>query len=199
MKATRFIAAALLLVSSLVYGASNEPVSGALLGSSNIQPDAAASSKGIFKSLSGWFGNSSSMPDLLPPEKAFQISVTARDFDTLVATLTPARGYYLYRSRIVFTLPDSPSITIARTLLPPGKLKDDPTFGKDEVYYEPIEAIIALNRSANGADPQSLILHASYQGCNDPSGVCYPPIEKILTVPLVQATVSGASSPAVPK
>ena len=137
------------------------------------------------------------MPDLLPPEKAFQISVTARDFDTLVATLTPAKDYYLYRSRIAFSLPDSAGITIASTLLPPGKLKDDPTFGKEEVYYGPIEAIIALNRSTNGAAQPSLTLQASYQGCNDPSGVCYPPIEKILTVPLVQASVSNASTSAV--
>ncbi|NYT60398.1 protein-disulfide reductase DsbD domain-containing protein [Allopusillimonas ginsengisoli] len=31
----------------------------------------------------------------------------------------------------------------------------------------------------------ALILQASYQGCNDPTGVCYPPIEKTLSVPLV--------------
>lgn len=137
------------------------------------------------------------MPDLLPPEKAFQISITARNFDTLVATLTPAKDYYLYRSRIAFSLPDASDITIASTLLPPGKLKDDPTFGKEEVYYGPIEAIIALNRPANDAAQPSLTLHASYQGCNDPSGVCYPPIEKILTVPLAQASALNALTLAV--
>lgn len=134
------------------------------------------------------------MPELLPPEEAFQISVEARDADTLVATLTPAKDYYLYRSRIAFRVEDSPGITIASTSLPPGKLKDDPTFGKEEVYYEPIEAIIALNRPADGGGPQSLNLHASYQGCNDPTGVCYPPIESILTVQLAQANASATSA-----
>src|SRR3546814_4038355 len=104
------------------------------------------------------------MPDLLAPEIAFQISITARDFNTLVATLTPAKDYYLYRSRIAFSLPDSPTITIADTWLPAGKLKDDPTFGEEEVYYEPIEAIITLNRPAESAPQQSLTLIASYQG-----------------------------------
>nr|WP_276511064.1 protein-disulfide reductase DsbD [Eoetvoesiella caeni] len=186
-----------MLVSSLAYGASHEPVKATALGTSSTQPNASPSSKGLFRSITDVFGDSSSMPDLLPPEKAFQISITARDFDTLVATLTPAKDYYLYRSRIAFSLPDASGITIASTLLPPGKLKDDPTFGKEEVYYGPIEAIIALNRSTNGAAQPSLTLQASYQGCNDPSGVCYPPIEKILTVPLVQASVSNASTSAV--
>ena len=197
MNVSRFIATALLLVSSLAYGVSHEPVRATALGTSSTQPDASTSSKGLFRSITDVFGDSSSMPDLLPPEKAFQISVTARDFDTLVATLTPAKDYYLYRSRIAFSLPGASDITIASTLLPPGKLKDDPTFGKEEVYYGPIEAIIALHRPANGAAQPSLALHASYQGCNDPSGVCYPPIEKILAVPLLQASASNASTSAV--
>ncbi|MGX5660871.1 protein-disulfide reductase DsbD [Castellaniella ginsengisoli] len=197
MNVTRLIATLLLLISSLAYGASHEPPRDASLGSSSTQTQASISSKGFFKSITGLFGNSSSVPDLLPPEKAFQISVIARDFDTLVATLTPAKDYYLYRSRIAFSLPDSLDITIANTSLPPGKLKDDPTFGEEEVYYEPIEAVIALNRPVGSTLQQSLTLLASYQGCNDPSGVCYPPIEKYLTVPLAQANAPPATSTSI--
>lgn len=195
MNVTRLIATLLLLISSLAYGASHELPRDASLGSSSTQTQASNSPKGFFGSIAGLFGGSPSTPDLLPPEKAFQISVIARDYDTLVATLTPAKDYYLYRSRIAFSLPDSPAITIANTWLPPGKLKDDPTFGEEEVYYEPIDAVITLNRPTDSAAPQqSLILIASYQGCNDPSGVCYPPIEKSLTVPLAQANAPASST-----
>jgi len=195
---TRLIATLLLLVSSWAYGASHEPPRDASPGSSSTQTQVFTPSKGLFKSITGLFDGSSSEPGLLPPEKAFQISVVARDFNTLVATLTPAKGYYLYRSRIAFSLPDSPDITIASTSLPSGKLKDDPTFGEEEVYYEPVEAVIALDRPADSAARQSLTLFASYQGCNDPSGVCYPPIEKTLTVPLAQANASVASTRTAP-
>ncbi|MER1941869.1 protein-disulfide reductase DsbD [Castellaniella sp. FW104-16D08] len=195
---TRLIATLLLLVSSWAYGASHELPRDVSPGYSSTQTQAPISSKGLFKSITGFFGDSPSEPDLLPPEKAFQISVIARDFNTLVATLTPAKGYYLYRSRIAFSLPDSSDMTIASTSLPSGKLKDDPTFGEEEVYYEPIEAVISLNRPTDGAPQQSLTLFASYQGCNDPSGVCYPPIEKTLTVPLVQANVPATSTRTAP-
>lgn len=69
-------------------------------------------------------------------------------------------------------------------MLPEGKVKDDPTFGQVQVYYGSVQIPIALNRPS-GSIPEALILQASYQGCNDPAGVCYPPIEKTLSVPLV--------------
>ena len=41
-------------------------------------------------------------------------------------------------------------------------------------------------------------LHARFQGCNDPLGVCYPPIEKLLTValPAGGGDTAGAACPA---
>ena len=41
-----------------------------------------------------------------------------------------------------------------------------------------------------------LVLNASYQGCSD-NGLCYPPIEKTISVDLVQ-TVSAATAPLTP-
>ena len=35
-----------------------------------------------------------------------------------------------------------------------------------------------------GQTPTTLALRASYQGCNEPHGVCYPPIEKVFDVEL---------------
>lgn len=105
--------------------------------------------------------------------------------------MTPAPNYYLYRDRISFSIVQPPTVAIARVTLPKGEPKADPTFGTVEVFHRPFEAIIDLNRSA-GQESQ-IQLRATYQGCNEPLGVCYPPIEKTLTVAL-----TGTASPAEP-
>ncbi|WP_455153183.1 protein-disulfide reductase DsbD [Cupriavidus basilensis] len=129
-----------------------------------------------------WLGGGPSQPELLPPDQAFQVSVRATDAHTLVATLAPAKDYYLYRDRIQFSIEDPPGLAVGSVSLPPGDLKEDPTFGQTEVYHRPVEAVIRLSPSS--ARTESVRLHASYQGCNEPRGVCYPPIEKTLTVAL---------------
>ena len=40
--------------------------------------------------------------ELLPPDEAFKISIEVRDGQTLVANLTSAEDYKLYRDKIVF-------------------------------------------------------------------------------------------------
>ncbi|MDP3760640.1 MAG: protein-disulfide reductase DsbD family protein, partial [Ramlibacter sp.] len=128
---------------------------------------------------------------MLPADQAFQIAVRASDANTLLAELTPAPNYYLYRDRISFNVVQPPTVAIARVTLPRGEPKADPTFGTVEVFHRPFEAIIDLKRSA-GQENQ-IQLRATYQGCNEPLGVCYPPIEKTLTVAL-----PGTASPAEP-
>ncbi|WP_368649228.1 protein-disulfide reductase DsbD [Castellaniella ginsengisoli] len=158
---------------------------------------ATASSGGVLDSLRGLFGGASKEQELLPPEAAFQVVVSVQNRDTLVATLTAAQGYYLYRDRIAFHIENSQDATIAEVSLPQGKLKDDPTFGPVEVYYNSIAAVITLNRPASDA-PESVRLRASFQGCNDPTGVCYPPMEQTLTIPLADSAALAASTqPAV--
>lgn len=132
--------------------------------------------------------------ELLPPDEAFKISVEVRDGQTLVARLTPAKDYYLYRDKIVFE-PKETGTTVEKITLPPGKMKDDQTFGATEVYYEPIQAIITLKRN-NGASEQPLTLAATYQGCNEPVGVCYAPIHKAidLTLPAVKAAIGAVAN-----
>ena len=136
--------------------------------------------------------------ELLPPDEAFKISIEVRDGQTLVANLTPAKDYYLYRDKIVFE-PKDAGTTIEKVVLPPGAMKDDQTFGATEVYYESIQAIITLKRE-DGVSEQPLTLAASYQGCNEPVGVCYAPIHKTmdLTLPAVKAAI-GAVAEAMSK
>lgn len=130
---------------------------------------------------------------LLPPDEAFKISVEVRDGNTLIAHLTPAKDYYLYRDKIAFE-PQQAGTVIEKVALPPGKMKADMTFGDTEVYYQPVQAIISLKRD-DAAHEQPLTLSATYQGCNEPVGVCYAPINKVieLTLPAVKAAIDAVA------
>ena len=139
-------------------------------------------------SIKGLFG-AGTQPTLLEPDEAFRIQVRAGDANTLVATLMPAPQYYLYRDRISFAVVQPPTIAISGVTLPRGKPKADPTFGTVEVFHAPFEAVIALKHSGTSSGEQ-VHLRASYQGCNEPLGVCYPPTEKTVVVAL------SASAPA---
>ncbi|HBV21680.1 MAG TPA: thiol:disulfide interchange protein, partial [Nitrosomonas sp.] len=109
--------------------------------------------------------------ELLPPDEAFKISLEVRDAETLIAKFIPAKDYYLYRDKIAFE-PQETEAFIEKVTLPKGKMKEDLTFGYVEVYYEPFQAIISLKRKAATTE-QPLKLAATYQGCNEPIGVCY--------------------------
>ncbi|MBK6957067.1 MAG: protein-disulfide reductase DsbD [Nitrosomonas sp.] len=152
----------------------------------------------LFSKLQGLGINlgQSNPQELLPPDEAFKITVEVRDGNTLIANLTPAKDYYLYRDKITFE-PKQPGMVIEKITLPPGKMKEDQTFGQTEVYYNPIQAIISLKRE-DPASEQPLTLAATYQGCNEPVGVCYAPIHKAidLTLPAVKAAI-GAVAEAV--
>ena len=134
--------------------------------------------------------------ELLPPDEAFKISVDVLDANTLIANLIPAKDYYLYRDKIVFE-PKQDGTVIEKVTLPPGEMKEDLTFGQTEVYYNPIQVIISLKRE-NPSSEQPLTLAATYQGCNEPVGVCYAPINKVvdLTLPAMKAAI-GAVAEAV--
>ena len=153
----------------------------------------------LFSKLQGLGINlgQSNQQELLPPDEAFKLSVEVRDGNTLIANLTPAKDYYLYRDKIVFESKQS-GMVIEKITLPPGKMKEDMTFGQTEVYYSPIQAIITLKRE-DPASEQPLTLAATYQGCNEPVGVCYAPINKAvdLTLPAMTAAALGAVAEAV--
>ncbi|MBU0690006.1 MAG: protein-disulfide reductase DsbD [Gammaproteobacteria bacterium] len=133
-----------------------------------------------------------SKPKFLPPDQAFKLEVRPLDQRTLIASFNITPGYYLYRDKTTFSLGEG-AAKIAQVSLPQGETKDDPNFGVMKVFHNSFQAEIALE----GVDPKlPLVLNASYQGCSD-EGLCYPPIEKTLTVELL-TTVSAASTPLAP-
>lgn len=139
-----------------------------------------SSSPSAQKGIGGLF-SSPKEEELLEPDKAFTIKTSFKGPVTLVAVLTPANGYYLYRDRIRFALKDAPGVAIKSVKLPAGTVKNDPTFGRTETYNQPVQAEITLERAPNA---KSLTLVAGYQGCHEKLGVCYPPIDKALKLNL---------------
>ena len=142
---------------------------------------------------------------LLPPDEAFKMSIEVRDAKTLIANFEPAKDYYMYRDKIAFEPKDSDTF-IEKIMLPPGKMKDDQTFGETEVYYKPFQAVISLKR-AMPENEEPLSLAATYQGCNEPIGVCYAPINKDVdiilpaikaAVDMVAGAISGKATAATP-
>ncbi len=174
------------LVPLLLLAASAAIASGDPPPPSTTSPSsAAAGAKRALDNVRAWLGSGAPQSELLPADEAFRLEVRVRDTHTLVATLTPANGYYLYRDRVHFRIEDPPGIAVEAISLPDGEPKQDPTFGQVAVYRHPVDALIHVSGSGKGP----LHLYASYQGCNEARGVCYPPIEKSLTV-------IGASAPA---
>ena len=134
----------------------------------------------------------SKKPNFLPADKAFALEVHAIDQHTLIASFSVTPSYYLYRNKTEFSI-DGGKTRVVRVDLPKGEIKNDPNFGTLEVYHQSFQAQIALENT----DPaKPLVLNATYQGCSD-NGLCYPPIEKAISVDLTQ-TVSAATAPLTP-
>jgi thiol:disulfide interchange protein DsbD len=188
----RLVTWLLVFVSLSAHAGESAPAAIRDLGVESPQTASAPSASSGLDALKKLLGGSDAADDLLPPDAAFQVAIHPRDAHTLVADLTPAKDYYLYRDRIKFRVQNPPSIAIVNVELPRGELKDDPGFGQVEIFRRPVQAIIALQRHKLDAD--RLTLRATFQGCNEPRGVCYPPIEKTLQVALPVAPAGGASA-----
>jgi thiol:disulfide interchange protein DsbD len=133
----------------------------------------------------------SAKPKFLPADQAFSLEVHAVDQRTLLASFKITPGYYLYRDKTTFSIAEGKT-RITRVTLPKGEPKNDPNFGTIEVYHQSFQAEIVLEK-VDATKP--LVLNASYQGCSD-KGLCYPPIDKTLSIELTQ-TLSEAPLPAI--
>ena len=131
---------------------------------------------GLFDRLDG-----SSRERILEADQAFQLTVSAYDPLTLEARWLVAPGYYLYRDKFRLSLLDAQGVTIAGMEIPPGEPKDDPYFGRQQVFHGEAVVVARLRREPAGA--QSVQFKADYQGCAE-IGVCYPPLSQTLSVAL---------------
>lgn len=108
--------------------------------------------------------------ELLEPDQAFRLEMSAIDANTIRARWVIADGYYLYRNKIKFKS-DTAGVALGEPRLPKGKVKQDEFFGQVEIYRGTIDVDIPVERPI-GTD--TIKITATSQGCAD-AGVCYPP------------------------
>ena len=128
--------------------------------------------------LSNIFSFASSDDEVLHPDDAFRVSLSVISDDRLVLNWQIEPGYYLYKDKFSISTND-PSVLIGDYVFPIGKLKDDLAFGEVEVYYNDDQLLAPF--SSENKNITDLNINISYQGCKEGS-ICYPPIEKSLTV-----------------
>ncbi len=129
--------------------------------------------------------------ELLEPEKAFAVSARALDARRVAVTWDIADGYYMYRDKLAFR--GEGDARVASATYPNGKIKSDEFFGDVEVYVGSATFELEL---ADASGPVNLVVDG--QGCNEPVGVCYPPMTRELAVMLPVATASAAEPLADP-
>jgi len=116
---------------------------------------------------------------LLDPQDAFQLTLDAVDAGSALIEFRIADGYYLYRDRFRFETSDGR--VIAEAELPRGKTKQDPFFGRTEIYRDRVTIRVPLGGPERARG--SVRLKVVSQGCSD-SGVCYIPQEQWVEVSL---------------
>lgn len=129
--------------------------------------------------------------ELLEPDKAFALTTRVVDGKTLEASWKIAPGYYMYRDKFQFEIIGGRAV-LKPAVLPTGKIKSDPLFGNVETYTDKVTARLPLDRPEPGA--QTLKLRIVGQGCNEPIGVCYPPIKKEISFALPALAAAPAIS-----
>ena len=127
-------------------------------------------------------------PELLEPDTAFALSTRVLDAQTLEARWRIADGYYMYRDKFKFEAVDN--VVLQAPIFPAGKRKDDPLFGTVETYTG--EVAVQLPFLRRNPDAQATTLRITAQGCNEPVGVCYPPITKAVRYELLPSADTGA-------
>ena len=111
-------------------------------------------------------------PALLSVDAAFPV-VAAFESGKFVVKFDVLPGHYLYKDRFEVQANEQ---VITKISLPLGKIKVDPTFGRVEVYEQP------MSLSASTALTNNAELTVVFQGCSAVAGVCYPPTKRMFTL-----------------
>ena len=131
--------------------------------------------------------------DFLPADQAFKLVLTSVAANELAADFVIAPGYYLYKDRIKFELQSPQGANISSVVLPAGEEKNDPNFGKMQVFHHDFSGQIKLaNITGN-----SVTVQAVYQGCSE-KGLCYPPQRKTYTLTLDEVAQNAVAKPVQP-
>ncbi len=127
--------------------------------------------------------------ELLPPEKAFELTTTLTENDQIKLNWKIAEGYYLYREKLKLEI-NGQKIDYTELDLPQGIPIEDPLFGQVNIYKN------SLVFNAQNINPLSNTqLTVSSQGCYEPLGICYPPQTQTFNL-IAQANAASTTSPA---
>lgn len=110
----------------------------------------------------------------LPPEQVFSVEAGRASDGGVDLAFSIRDGYYLYRDRITASA-DPAGAEALSIALPPGKVKDDPNFGRVEIYRGNVDGHLT------GGPAGEWMLAVRYQGCAD-AGLCYPPQTQLFRV-----------------
>ncbi|HYB31864.1 MAG TPA: protein-disulfide reductase DsbD [Steroidobacteraceae bacterium] len=176
--------AMVVLLAATVSLQAQSPAPGATAGDPTPPAAAPAKAGGIDAILGAHKG---AADDFLPADEAFRFDALADGTDRIRLNWEIAEGYYLYRARIKVTT-SSASAQLGTLQFPPGEVKNDGYFGRQEVYHHELLATVAVMRARGGL--LELPLQVTYQGCAD-KGLCYPPITKSLRLSLSAGGASG--------
>lgn len=118
--------------------------------------------------------------DLLDVDDAFKLNTPIVKDNKIELNWQIADGYYLYKKRIEIK---SANLDLTDIEFSKSKIKDDPAFGRSEVYFKQLKVIQNFNANANTSQS---IIQVKYQGCEETKGVCYPPQTRIFTINTAQ-------------
>ncbi len=123
--------------------------------------------------------------EFLSPDVAFKLDIVQKDANSLSANFKIEPGYYLYKERIKFQLAPDSTAKIVNIELPKGDMKDDPNFGKQEVYHHDFSANIVLSDVTSNVK-----IKARHQGCSE-KGLCYAPQTKDFVIAFNEASLAN--------
>jgi thiol:disulfide interchange protein DsbD len=126
----------------------------------------------------------------LAANKAFILTTTMDDQNTLNLSWKIAPSYYLYKDKFSFTPNSAASVKLGVVLYPPAHEKEDAFRGKYQVYTDAVNIAIPLNEASLSQESVAPVnIDVKYQGCSS-QGFCYPPVVQTINVDLKTHTVS---------
>lgn len=133
---------------------------------------------------------------LLEADQAFRFSAQMNASDEIQISWQIADGYYMYRERFSVSALNGAAV-LGEPVFPQGKKKQDELFGEVEVYEEQVTYTVPVSMiTENGLGAKQLEIEVIGQGCNEPIGICYPPLKKtaVLQLAALQSSASQQST-----
>ena len=124
---------------------------------------------------------------LLDVDQAFQLSPPTLEENQIHLQWKIAPHYHLYQKRMKVT---SKEAKLGKPNFSKGEMVDDPIFGRTVIFENQASMRVPVLSA-----PQTFEISVSYQGCNGPQGVCYPPQKRTFNLQLPQKTEKNAKTP----